>query len=261
MFDYNSNLYKNIDVEREGDVATVRIDRPEVYNAFNGNTLLDMRRCFDQFEADRDIEAVVLTGTGEDAFSSGADISEYRDKNYGVAYQEAREELVYALCERMRELHAPVVARINGHCVGGGLILAMNCDIRIAVEGAKFGVPVTNIGQIPGAGGIYRMLELVGETKTKELVLTASLVESEQAHEIGLINTVVPYSELDGTVNGVVENISATGTQAVKNSKRAINAIADAATREEAHAIEQELWLEQYDTNERRQLVEEFLNE
>lgn len=261
MFEYDSDLYKNINVERDGDVVTVRIDRPEVYNAFNGDTLLDMRRCFDQFAADRDIEAVVLTGVGEDAFSSGADIGEYRDTDYGVMYQEVREELVYALCERMRELHAPVVARINGHCVGGGLILAMNCDIRIAVEGAKFGVPVTNIGQIPGAGGIYRMLELVGEAKTKELVLTASLIKSERAHDIGLINTVVPRSELDDAVGDVVENIGATGTKAVKNSKRAINAIADAATREEAHAIEQELWLEQYDTDERRQLVEKFLDE
>lgn len=261
MDEYDNSLYRNITVERNERTATVTIDRPEVYNAFNGETLLDLRRVFDKFTTDQALEAVVLTGEGENAFSSGADIDEYRGEGYGMDFQAAREELVFDLTETIRTLHAPVIARINGVCVGGGLILAMNCDLRIAISESKFGVPVTDIGQIPGGGGVYEMLQLTNTPKAKELVLTAKLIGADEAEKIGLVNQVVERESLDEAVNDTVASILSTGTMAVKNSKRAINQIADESDRASAHEIERNIWLEQFDTDERRQLVDKFLDE
>jgi enoyl-CoA hydratase/carnithine racemase len=142
--------------------------------------------------------------------------------------------------------------------VGGGLIVAMYCDIRIAVEDAEFGVPVTDIGQIPAGGSTRRAIELVGEAKAKELVYTAGYLDAEEAEEIGLVNHAVPAEELDSTVAGIVERIKETGTAAVKNSKRAMNYAAGASDLDTAREFEAEVWWEQFATEERRRLVDEF---
>ena len=156
------------------------------------------------------------------------------------------------------DLHCPVIAKINGYCVGGGLILAMFCDLRVAADNAEFGVPVTDIGQIPTGGSTYRAIQLVGEAKAKELVFTAGFIDAEEAHRIGLINRVVPTEDLDTEVTAIVDAILNTGRLAVKNSKRAFNHAAAATDLECARAFEAEVWWEQFDTAEREQLVAEF---
>jgi enoyl-CoA hydratase len=144
--------------------------------------------------------------------------------------------------------------------MGGGLILAMYCDLRLADTSATFGVPVTDIGQIPTGGATYRATQLVGEAKAKELVYTAGHVDAAEAHRIGLVNRLLDPDDLDDAVDDVVSAIQGTGTLAVKNSKRAINAAAESESLSDARAREADIWWEQFATDERRDRVDEFVD-
>lgn len=257
MVDHSS--YESITVNIEADVATIEFHRPEKYNALNDNVMLDLRRAFDAIQLDRSIEAVIITGEGDDAFSAGADITEYAGPSEEHdPLQKDRQDLFYEMYRKPLDCHAPVIAKIDGYCVGGGLIVAMYCDIRVAVEDAKFGVPVTDIGQIPTGGSTRRAIELVGEAKAKELVYTAGYLDAEDAEAIGLVNHAVPPKELDATVGEIVDGITDTGTKAVKNSKRAMNFAAQTSDLDTAREFEAEVWWDQFATEERRQLVDEF---
>lgn len=254
--------YDSITVGVEEGVATVEFHRPEKYNALSTEVMLDLQRVFSEFQLDRSIDVVVLTGEGEDAFSAGADIAQYAGPaEEHDPHQKDRQDLFYDIYRAPYDLHAPVVAKINGYCVGGGLILAMYCDLRVAVEGAKFGVPTCNIGQIPTGGSVRRAVELVGEAKAKELVYTAGYVDAAEAHRIGLVNRVVAPDGLDDAVDRIVTGIQETGREAVKNSKRAFRECLDAPTLDAAREVEAEIWWEQFATDERRRLVDEFNEE
>jgi len=255
------SAYESITVDVDSGVATVEFHRPEKYNALSTAVMLDLRRAFDELSLDRSVDVVVIAGEGDDAFSAGADIDQYA----GPAAdhdprQRDRQDLFYEVYRKPRELHAPVIAAIDGYCAGGGLILAMYCDLRIADTTSQFGVPVTDIGQIPAGGSTRRAVELVGEAKAKELVFTAGYVGAEEAHRIGLVNRLVEPGELDSEVAAVVDAIQDTGREAVKRSKRAINDAADAPNLATARQREAELWWEQFATEERRRLVQQFVD-
>ncbi|WP_435181082.1 enoyl-CoA hydratase/isomerase family protein [Halorussus sp. AFM4] len=256
------SAYESITVDVDEGVATVEFHRPEKYNALNTEVMLDLQRAFAELQLDRDVDAVVVTGEGEDAFSAGADIEQYA----GTAEehdprQKDRQDLFYDIYRAPLDLHAPVIAKIDGYCAGGGMILAMYCDMRVATEESQFGVPTCNIGQIPTGGSNYRAVQLVGEAKAKELVLTAGFIGADEAEQIGLINHAVAPDELDQKVDGIVDAIRDTGRLAVKNSKKAINQAANAPDIETAREYEAELWWEQFATDERRELVDEFNEE
>lgn len=251
--------YDTISVDIDDGIATVEFHRPEKYNALNTETMLDLQRAFAEIQLDRDIDAVILTGEGDDAFSAGADIQQYAGPaEEHDPRQKDRQDIFYDIYRAPLDVHAPVIAKIDGYCAGGGLILAMYCDMRIAAEGSKFGVPTCNIGQIPTGGSTYRAVELVGEAKAKELVLTAGFIDGEEAHRIGLVNHLVDPDDLDETVAEITDAIQDTGRTAVKNSKKAINAASDAPDLDTAREYEADLWWEQFATEERRRLVDEF---
>ncbi|MFC6942137.1 enoyl-CoA hydratase/isomerase family protein [Salinirubellus sp. GCM10025818] len=254
------SAYEHISVDVTDGVATITLNRPEKYNALNNATFFDLQRAFGEIQLDRSVDVVVVEGAGEDAFSAGADIEQYAGPSEEHdPLQKERQDIFYGIYRIAYDCHAPVIAKIDGYCVGGGLIFAMYCDLRIADTTAKFGVPVTDIGQIPTGGSTYRAAELVGEAKAKELVYTAGTIDAEEAHRIGLVNDLVEPEELDGAVESIVSAIQSTGTQAVKNSKRAINAAVNSENLEEAREIEAEIWWEQFATDERRDLVDEFV--
>jgi len=257
MFVYDT--YRHISVEVADGVASVTLDRPEKYNALNTEVMLDLQRAFSQFQMDRSLDVVVIEGAGDDAFSSGADITQYAGPadEHDPAQRE-RQDLFYDIYRSVLEVHTPVIAKIDGYCVGGGLILALYCDLRIAAEGSQFGVPTANIGQIPTGGSTYRAAQVVGEAKAKELVFTAGYVDGDEAHRIGLVNDLVPREDLDDAVAEVVAAIQETGRNAVKNSKRAINRAIEQPDLDSAREIEAELWWEQFATDERRERVDEF---
>lgn len=251
--------YEHLLVNIEDGIATVAFDRPEKYNALNNALFFDLQRAFNEIQLDRDIEAVVVEGAGNDAFSAGADIEQYAGtSDEHDPLQKKRQEIFYDIYRVAYDVHPPVIAKIDGYCMGGGLIFAMFCDLRIADTTAQFGVPVTDIGQIPTGGSTYRAAQLVGEAKAKELVYTAGRIDAEEAYRIGLVNQLVEPEELDETVDDIVSAIENTGTQAVKNSKRAINAAVNSESIEKAREKEAEIWWEQFTTDERHDLVDEF---
>ena len=255
--------YESITVDVSDGVATITFHRPEKYNALSTEVYFDLARAFAEIQLDRSIDVTVITGEGEKAFCAGADIEQYAGPSEEHdPRQKDRQEFFYEdVYKRVYDLHCPVIARINGYCVGGGLILAAFCDLRISVDDAKFGVPVTDIGQIPGGGSTYRVTQLIGEAKVKELVYTAGMAEAEEAREIGFVNHVVPREDLDETVGGIVDAIQDTGRKAVKNSKKAINYSANAPDLDTAHEYESDVWWEQFATQERVDLVDEFNEE
>lgn len=254
--------YEHLVVGVTNGVATVTLDRPEKYNALNNALFLDLQRAFNEIQLDRAIEAVVIEGAGDAAFSAGADIEQYAGPSgQHDPIQKRRQDLFYDIYRTVYDTHAPVIAKIDGYCMGGGLILAMYCDLRVADTSATFGVPVTDLGQIPTGGSTYRAAQLVGEAKAKELALTAGHIGAEEAHRIGLINRLVKPDELDGCVEELVAAIMETGTMAVKNSKRAINAAVNSESLEEARRIEAKLWWKQFATEERRELVDKFIED
>lgn len=251
--------YESITVDVEDGVANIEFHRPEKYNALNNAVMLDLQRAFGEIQLDRSVDAVVLSGEGEDAFSAGADITQYAGPaEEHDPSQIDRQELFYEVYRAPLDCHAPTIAKVDGYCVGGGLILAMYCDMRVASEGSQFGVPTANIGQIPTGGSTRRAIDLVGEAKAKELVFTAGYVDAAEAERIGLLNHAVLPEELDATVGELVDGIQSTGREAVKASKRALNEAASEPNLEAARAREAELWWEQFATDERRELVDEF---
>jgi enoyl-CoA hydratase len=260
MTDYGP--YRHITLTAEDGVVTIIIGRPEKHNALNTGAMLDLQRAFSEIQFDRSVDVVVVEGAGDEAFSAGADIEQYAGPSEDHdPMQKERQARFYDIYREPFECHAPVIAKIDGFCVGGGLIFAMYCDLRIASQGSQFGVPTANIGQIPTGGATRRAVELVGEATAKELVFTAGYVGAEEAHEAGLVNDVVPPGDLDARVADVVEAMDSTGREAVKNSKRAINAAVEAENPERAREREAELWWEQFATEERRELVDEFTDE
>jgi enoyl-CoA hydratase/carnithine racemase len=252
--------YESITAEKDDGVVTITFHRPEKYNALSTEVYMDLARAFAEIQLDRNVDAVIITGEGEDAFCSGADIGQYAGSaEEHDPRQKDRQQMFYdSVYRAVYHLHPPVIAKINGYCVGGGLILASFCDLRFAVDDAKFGVPTTDIGQIPGGGSTHRVTQLVGEAKVKELVYTAGMINADEAHRIGFVNRVVARDELDVTVDGIIDAIQDTGRKAVKNSKRAINYSANAEDAEAAHEHESEIWWEQFATEERKRLVDKF---
>ncbi|MFB6156287.1 MAG: enoyl-CoA hydratase/isomerase family protein [Haloferacaceae archaeon] len=252
--------YESITVDVEDGVAHVEFHRPDVMNALSTEVMFDLQRAFSEIQLNRDVDVVVIEGEGDEAFSAGADIEQYAGPaEEHDPRQKDRQETFYDIYRQPYECHATVIAKVDGYCVGGGLILAMFCDMRIATEDSSFGVPVANIGQIPSGGASHRAIQLVGEAKAKELVLTAGFVDADAAYDAGLVNRVVEdAAALDEEVEGIVDAIQDTGTEAVKRSKQVLNYAADAPDAAAAREREAELWWEQFATEERERLVAEF---
>ena len=174
--------YENIELEIQGHVGIVRLDRPKALNALCDALIEELGRALDDFEADDNIGAIVLTGSDK-AFAAGADIKEMAEKTYVGAYLE---DFITEGWERVTVCRKPVIAAVAGYALGGGCELAMMCDFIIAADTAKFGQPEITIGTIPGAGGTQRLTRLVGKSKAMEMVLTGRMMGAEEAERAGL---------------------------------------------------------------------------
>jgi len=204
---------KYVKVE-EGEIRRVIISRPEALNALNREVLGELREVFSS--PPEDFHVVILTGEGK-AFVAGADIGEMADMGPGEAYNFSREgQKVFSLIE---EYPYPVIAAINGYALGGGLELAMACDIRLASERAKLGQPEVNLGVIPGFGGTQRLPRIVGMGRALELLYTGKMINAEEALSIGLVNGVYPAEELLKKAEEMAEEILKKGPLAIKSIK------------------------------------------
>ena len=223
--------YENLVVERRGAIATIRLNRPEKHNALNTQISHELIDCLDSLEADESVQVIVLTGSGEKAFCAGADMAEAIGDRVNGGYVGAPAQAT----ARLLRLRKPVIAAVNGYAYGGGAVLAINCDIRIASENARFRFVGTSYGLVVGASQLPR---IVGSPKAKELIFTTRTIDAAEALRIGLANHVVPLEQLEATALDMAQAIAENSPTAVQASKRVID-IATAnkdAARQEAES-------------------------
>jgi enoyl-CoA hydratase/carnithine racemase len=204
---------------KEGHVGTITFNNPERHNAVSREMWETTAQMLEAFAADDDVRVVVLTGAGGKAFVSGADISKFeseRATQEGIARYNATSDRLHNV---IQEFPKPMIAKIRGYCIGGGLGLAVNCDIRICSDNSKFGVPAAKLGLGYAYGGTKRLVDTVGIAFAKEIFFTAKQFTAREAYEMGLVNRVVPEAELDAVVADYADTIGRNAPMTVKTAK------------------------------------------
>ena len=206
----------------EKGVAWITINRPEVRNALNRVTRQELRKTVEEVNKDLSVRVVVITGAGEKAFISGADLTELKEAT-PIEIEEYASTLGQQLYTDIENLRVPVIAMINGFCLGGGLELALCCDIRIASVSARFGLPEVNVALLPGGGGTQRLPRLIGWGRAKELIYTGKIIDATEAEKLGLVNKVVPPDSLEAEVRQLAETITGKSTLVIRLLKKLLN--------------------------------------
>ena len=202
-------------------ICTLTIQRPEALNALNASVIRALAEAIQSAQSDAEVGVIVLTGSGEKAFVAGADIKEFADfdAEQGRHLADHGQELLFNRIERSGK---PIIAAINGFALGGGLELALACHMRVASDTARMGFPEVSLGVIPGYGGTQRLPQVVGKGKAMEMILTARMVGAEEALQCGLVNQVVPLSELHAATEKMAQRILKNSPTAVETSIQAI---------------------------------------
>jgi enoyl-CoA hydratase len=212
---------KYILCEKKQKVATVTLNRPKSLNALNTELLTKLLDSMQDAEVDSEVRAIVITGAGDRAFCAGADIEELFEKSPLEASEWS--QWVQGILTHLERQKKPVIAKINGFCLGGGLELAMACDFRIASEKAIFGQPEINLAIIPGGGGTQRLTRLIGKTKAMEMLMTGDYIAAEEAFRLSLVNEVVPADKLDAAVDVFIKKLLTKSTVTLGIIKDAVN--------------------------------------
>jgi enoyl-CoA hydratase len=207
--------------EKQEKVATLTLNRPESLNALNTALLTELRTALEEADADVAVRVVVITGAGGKAFCAGADVAELLKRTP----EEARAfsqwfQGIFTLLESMRK---PVIAKIHGFCLGGGLELALACDFRIASDKSVFGLPEVNLAIIPGGGGTQRLPRLIGKTKALELLMIGEQINATDAERLTLVNEIVPTDELDRAVDNFIQKLLTKSPVTLGILKEAVN--------------------------------------
>lgn len=211
--------YQNILYGKEGNVAWITINRPEVRNALNVETLEEILAALEEARKDDEVRVVIFTGAGDKAFVAGADIRLLRDRGSLDGLPSGFTEIF----ERIEDFEKPTIAAVNGFAMGGGCELTLCCDLRVASETAKFGVPEVNLGIIPAGGGTQRLRHFVGLGRAKEMIYTGVAVDAREAERIGLVNKVVPPGELHAAAMELGRRIVEKAPLAVRMAKKSIH--------------------------------------
>lgn len=219
--------YQTLFTEVSDGIAVLTINRPEVRNAVSRQMQLDLRAALDALRTDDDVQVLIVTGAGEKAFVAGADISQVR----GYTLHTALASDLQRLYDDVEAFEKPTIAAVNGFALGGGCELAMACDIRIAADTARFGLPETNLSVLPAAGGTQRLARLVGTGRAIEMILTGRLITADEAQRIGLVTSVVPGAELLAAARAIAGQITAKGPLAIRLAKLVIRSGMDADQR------------------------------
>src|SRR6266487_6063291 len=211
----------NVLYEKQGAIAYVTVNRPKVLNALNTPTWKDLRTAFENARDDAVVRGVILTGAGNKAFIAGADIGELAHVAAFEAEQSSR--FGQEALDLIENLGKPVIGAVNGFALGGGCETAMACTIRLAVDTAKFGQPEVTLGLVPGGGGTQRLPRLVGKGRALQLILSGEMISAAEAYRIGLINEIVPPTDLITRAEAILKQIFANAPVAVKYSLEAVN--------------------------------------
>jgi enoyl-CoA hydratase len=210
--------YDNIAVETHGRVGIVRLNRPQALNALNASLISELSAAVDAFEADGSIGCILVTGSDK-AFAAGADIKEMAGKSFMDAFMAD----FVGRWDRLAHARKPVVAAVAGFALGGGCELAMQCDLIIAADNAKFGQPEIKLGVIPGIGGTQRLTRAIGKAKAMDLILTGRTMDAQEAERAGLVARVVPLAELMSEAMKVAETIASMSLPALMVAKESVN--------------------------------------
>ncbi len=247
--------YTTLKLEKKDQTALLTFNRPEVLNALNTTVATESLDALQSIKDDRDVRVLILTGAGR-SFVAGADIAEMNAKNAESA--RVYSELGHRFMNALQDMPQPVIAAINGFALGGGLEVALACDIRIASESAQFGLPETILGIIPGWGATQRTARLVGTAKTKEMIFTGRRIKAPEALAMGLVNRVVPNDTLMNTVFEMAATMCCQGQTALQAAKKAINRGMDLSL-DEALQLEIDTFVDLFDTDDRREGMKAFL--
>src|SRR5512146_1781252 len=213
--------FENIIYEKKGAIAYITVNRPKVLNALNMATMEELRIAFTAAKADAGGRVVIFTGAGEKAFIAGADINELA-KHSAVEGKEYTHK-GQAVLDLIENLGKPVIACVNGFALGGGCELAMACSFRLASDNAKLGQPEVKLGIIPGYGGSQRLPRLVGKGLANQILLTGEMITAQEAYRIGLVNEVVPASELIARAEAIAKKIIANAPLAIQYCMEAVH--------------------------------------
>jgi len=215
--------YNNIIIENQNGITIITINRPSKLNALNIETIHELHEAFDIVDKNKNTKVIIITGSGEKAFVAGADISEFVnfDIEEGQKLAAEGQELLFNLVEN---LSTPVIAAVNGFALGGGLELALAAHFRVASDNAKMGLPEVSLGVIPGYGGTQRLPQLIGKGRAMEMIMTAGMIDANQALNFGLINHVTKLEELLPLCEKIAGRIMRNSSVAIASAIKAVNA-------------------------------------
>lgn len=246
--------YETLLVDIRDGVAIVTINRPELRNAVSKQVQADLRAALASFRDDDSVGAVVFTGAGSKAFVAGADIGQLG----GYTMHTGLDSEMQRLFDEIEDFEKPTIAAVNGYALGGGCELAMSCDIRIASDNARFGLPETNLSVLPGAGGTQRLARLVGTGRAIEMILTGRMIDAGEALSFGLVTAVVPQDGLLDKARETAAQILAKGPLAVRLAKLVVRSGMDADQRT-GLVVERLAQALLYTTDDKREGTEAFL--
>ena len=250
------STYETISVDRRGPVAVLVINRPHKLNALNSEVHSESVAALDELRRDNGVRVVVITGAGEKSFVAGADISEFRERTPITQRDGFLHEST--LFNSLDTFPKPVIAMINGFCLGGGNEVALACDIRVCSENAKFSQPEINLGLIPGGGGTQRLTRLIGEGRSMEIMLTGDMIDAQTAYNFGLVNHVYPASELEAKTMELANKIAEKAPIALQLAKEAVK-FASRSNLDEGLRREVDLFALCFSTEDKQEGVSAFL--
>jgi enoyl-CoA hydratase len=247
--------YETITVEKRGSVAVLSINRPDKLNALNQKVHSEGVHALDELRRDNTVRVLIITGAGEKSFIAGADISEFAGQTPATQRDLFHEKTFFNSIDSFPK---PVIAMVNGFCLGGGNELAMACDIRMCSENARFSQPEINLGIMCGGGGTQRLTNLVGEGRAMEMVLTGDMIDAQTAYQFGLVNHVYPADQLENETMKLAEKIAEKAPIALQLSKEAVK-FASRSNLDEGLRREVDLFAICFSTEDKQEGVSAFL--
>lgn len=247
--------FETVSVEKEGKVAILTINRPDKLNALSSTVHKEGVQALDELRVDDSVRVVVITGSGEKSFIAGADISEFAGKTPVTQRATFQERTLFNAIDTFPK---PVIAMVNGFCLGGGNELALACDLRICSDTARFSQPEINLGVMPGGGGTQRLTRLVGEGRSMEMCLSGEMIDASTAHRFGLVNHVHPVDELRAKTLELAGKIAEKAPIALQLVKEAVK-FASRSNLDEGLRREVDLFAICFSTEDKTEGVSAFL--
>ena len=245
----------NVLIERKDNIGIVTVNRPEQMNSLNSVTRKEMAEAFTELGDDSEILVIILTGTPGKAFIAGADIKEFLKLNLKTEKELENDWIVTEVIENLKK---PVIAMIDGFCLGGGLEIAMSCDLRVASDRTKLGQPEINIGIIPGAGGTQRLTRLVGEGRAMEMILTGRMVKAEEGLQYGILNFIFTHDELEEKTMEMAKKITEKSPYAIERAKQSVKSVSNMNLKE-GLKFEREMFLECFTSDDGKEGITAFI--